>query len=127
MAPTTRLQTRLGDEKRALYPGPYDTPKKTQFFQDYDRDHRLKPLGVLYRDAGVRSPIARRWLRQRRELGPEAYRSTRKRSNILGRRSEIFKEVYKHLVSTANPVRYQTLECNIEFHDLPIKRRALTV
>ena len=32
----------------------------------------------------------------------------------------------EHLVSTANPVRYQTLEYNIEFHDLPIKRRALT-
>ena len=126
MAPTTQMQTRLDDEKRALHPGEYDTPRKTQLFHDYDREVGSKLLSAIYHEAGVRSPTARRWLRQRKQLGQDVYRKTRKRSNILGRKSKISKKICKHLVSTENPVRDQTLECNIEFHHLPVKRRALT-
>ena len=126
MASTTRLQTRLGDEKRALYPVPYDTPRKSQFFQAYDSNHGSKPLGVLYRDEGVRSPTARRWLRQRRQLGKEGYRSTRKNAKKRGPKFKVLKEMSKYLVSTANPVKDQSYECNIEFHNLPIKCQALT-
>lgn len=67
---------------------------------------------------------ARRWIKQRENMGSLAYRRTRKMSNKLGRRSKVTKKVCKMLVSPSqNPVRNQPFDAQIEFHNIPVKRR----
>lgn len=55
-----------------------------------------------------------------------ALRSTRKVSKKLGRKSKVTKAMCQMLVDpTRNPVRDQHYEAQIEYHNLPIKRRQL--
>ena len=59
-------------------------------------------------------------------MGVMALRSTRKVSKKLGRKSKVTKAMCQMLVDpTRNPVRDQHYEAQIEYHNLPIKRRQL--
>jgi hypothetical protein len=59
-------------------------------------------------------------------MGDLARRSTRKRSSILGHKSKVSKSTVKMLVSPSqNPVRKQTLEAQIEYHNIPVGKRQL--
>lgn len=72
----------------------------------------------------ISTPCGRKWLRQRTEIGENAYHQTRKLSNTLGRPQEASKEQIQALVDPSkNPYRDQPLEAQINFFQLPIKKR----
>jgi hypothetical protein len=126
MAPTTRSVCR--DTPPIYNPRgtDADTIKKTRFFDAYDSRDPNESLRSIAAQNKTTSPTARRWLKQREIEGTRAYRSTRKRSEILGKRSRISKEQCQILVSPSrNPVRNQLYEAQIEYHQLPVKKRAL--
>ena len=126
MAPTTRDTERITPP-----PGPSsgkeaDTIKRCRFFDYWDRDHNKKSMNVIAREAGTTAPTGRRWLQQRRNMGSMAYRSTRKRSKVLGAKSRISKTTCEMLVNpNKNPVRKARYEAQIEYHHLPIGVRQL--
>jgi transposase len=127
MAPSTRNTTRPStpDSKtKACVP---DSVKKTRFFQAYDRKGPGESCRSISKEFGINHTTGSRWLQERETFGSPAYRTKRKKSMKLGRRSKISKETCRMLVSPSrNPVRDQTLEAQIAYHDLPVKRRQLT-
>ena len=125
MAPTTRRMARASTPECETKAKEHDTPCKTNFFKDYDRDHATTPLTRIAAANKTFARQARRWLDDRRENGDQACRRTRKRSKILGAKSKVSKTKCRELVSTRNPVRDQLLEHQIQYHDLPLKKRAL--
>jgi hypothetical protein len=126
MAPTTRNTVRACTPPRPIEAKEFDTVKKTGFFRDYDRFHGKKTLAQISAENGTTDRTARRWLKQRCEIGSPAYRHTRKRSKVLGRRSRVSKETCKMLCSPSrNPVRDQQYEAQIAFHNIPVEKRQL--
>ena len=126
MPPITRSQ-------RAQTPSPQrsrgtqaDTIQKVRFFNIWDERASHDSLSSICRDIDIPRPTARRWLRQREQLGSPAYRRTRKLSQRLGKPSTVSDETCKLLVSPSrNPVRDQLYEAQIEYHHLPIQKRQL--
>jgi hypothetical protein len=126
MAPTTRHRSRITPP-----PGPSegieaDTIKKTRFFQAYDKEYTSKSLRAIARDESTTERTARRWLKQRENIGSLAYRYTRKLSKKLGRPSKVTKSMCKILVDPAkNPIRNQPYEAQITYYKIPVQRRQL--
>ena len=126
MAPTTRFTSRETPPPKGTKGCEADTVKKSRFFNAYDERISHDSLRSISSDFGITHPCARKWLQQRDELGSPAYRSTRKRSKILGRQSRVSKEQCQMLVSPSrNPVRDQLYEAQIKHHGLQIKTRQL--
>ena len=126
MAPSTRLTERPSTPTKRRAPIPADTLKKTKFFQAYDARIASETLESISSDFSIHHTTGTRWLRDRELYGSKAYRRTRKRSEILGRKSRVSKETCKLLISPSrNPIRDQTYEAQIKYHDIDIKPRAL--
>jgi hypothetical protein len=125
MAPTTRRAARERTPPRQRHVGEYDTIEKDRFFDAYDREHGVKSILTIALESGTTEPIAKRWLRDRRENGREAHRHTRKRSKVLGHKSRVTKEQCQCLVSPSNPVRDQLLEAQIDYFEIGVKPRQL--
>jgi DDE superfamily endonuclease len=126
MAPTTRRTQRITPPPGPTREREADTVKKTWFYSVYDKDHSFKSLRQIAHDEKTPESTARRWLKQRDNIGSLAYRSSRKRSTKLGRQSKVTKSVCKMLVSPSqNPVRDQPYDAQIAFHNIPVQRRQL--
>ena len=125
MAPHTRQKTALFAEIEASKPKPYDTPKKARFFNAYDNAGPRPILTRVCDQQEIHRETGHRWLRERKEYGPDAVRKSRGRSEILGRKSRVTKAQCKFLVSKKNQLRDQLLECQIANYDIPVKKRAL--
>src|SRR5277367_590794 len=126
MAPHTRSQRLETPPPQRLRGTQADTIQKGRFFNAWDARDATDTLGAICKVAETTEPTARRWLKQREQLGSPALRRTRKLSNRLGRRSKVSDETCQMLVSPSrNPVRDQLYEAQIEYHHLPIKARQL--
>jgi hypothetical protein len=126
MAPSTRSINRETTPVGQLPRCEADTLKKKHFFDAYDEHYPSKSLRLISRENQVHVSTASYWLRQRNQLGSPAYRHTRKKSQILGRRSKVSKEQCKQLVSPSrNAVRDQRYEVQIQHHNLDISVRQL--
>jgi hypothetical protein len=102
----TRSRNRAKTPERPSDRPQYDTIKRTSFFRDWDKLHLEKNIDEIAAEHDIDGSTGRRWLKQRRELGSPAYRRTRKKSEKLGRKSQVSREECKMLVSpTRNPVR----------------------
>jgi hypothetical protein len=127
MAPSTRATARPSTPERAIPRLERSTKRRIRFFHDYDRDHGSVPFPAICAVNGIARPTGYNWLQQRKTIGSPAYYHTRKLSKVLGHQSRVSKSTCKMLVSPSrNPVRDQLLEAQIEFHNLPIKRRQLS-
>ena len=126
MPPITRSQARQTTPDRSIERCEYTTTKKMRFFQAYDERHGQESMRSIAASQQVTKTTASRWLHERDQFGSPVYRKTRRLSNKLYHPEKVTKETYKMLVSPSrNPVRNQTYEAQIAFHELPIKRRAL--
>ncbi|PMD43853.1 hypothetical protein L207DRAFT_552337 [Hyaloscypha variabilis F] len=98
MALTTRRTSRITPP-----PGPSsghkaDTIKKTKFFHAYDKEISFKSLRQIVKDEFTIKSTARRWLKQRENMGTLAYRHTRGRLGKLRKPLKITKVMCKKLV-----------------------------
>jgi hypothetical protein len=126
MAPSTRSTVRPSTPPNRIEVCEATTRKRTRFFEAYDTRHEHESLRSIAADKSIPKSTASRWLHEREQIGSPAYRRSCRRSEILGRRSKVSKDIYKMLVSPSkNKVRDQPYEAQIEFHHLPIKKRAL--
>ncbi|PMD18510.1 hypothetical protein NA56DRAFT_245081 [Hyaloscypha hepaticicola] len=124
MAPNTRRTSRHTPPRGTEEGIQANTIKKIRFFHAYDKEISFKSLRHMASEEHTDEGTARRWIKQRENMGSLAYRRTRKMSNKLGRRSKVTKKVCKMLVSPSqNPVRNQPFDAQIEFHNIPVKRR----
>lgn len=126
MPPTTRSKKRAFTPERTIERCEHSTRKRIRFFEAYDTRYPAESLPALAAEKHIPQRTASRWVRERTQIGSPAYRRTRKRSEKLGRREKVLKETYKILVSPSrNPVRDQLYKAQIEYFNLPIKKRAL--
>lgn len=100
--------------------------KRVRFYDAWDKRSPTRSLRALEREFGLTHPNGQRWLDQRTALGSPAYHRTRKLSDNLGPHPKVSADTCKMLVSPSrNKVRDQQLEAQIEYHKLPVKKRAL--
>lgn len=126
MAPSTRLNDRPTPPTASKIVREATTTKKTRFFDAFDTRFQNESTRSICRDLHVSTPIARRWLRQRRKIGQNAYRRTRNSSLRLGRPLAITEKQLQMLISPSkNPVRNQAYEAQIAYYRIPLKKRAL--
>ncbi len=126
MAPITRSRTSPSTPPHTTRTSESDTRKKSRFFEAYDRRHASESLRTISAEFNIHHTTGSKWLYERDLYGSPAYRRMRKRSIKLGRQSQVSAETCKMLVSPSrNPVRNQLYEAQIEYHHLPIKKRAL--
>lgn len=126
MAPSTRHTNRASTPPSRPRACESDTPKTNRFFQAYDTRDASESITSISKDIGITHPTGLKWLRERELLGSPAYRRTRKMSLKLGRRPKVSKEPCQMLVSPSrNPVRNQLYEAQIQYYNLPVKKRAL--
>ncbi len=92
MAPSTRFTERPSTpiKPRAFIPA--DTLKKTKFFQAYDSRIASETLESISSEFSIHHTTGTRWLRERELYNSKAYRRTRKRLKILGRKLKVLKE-----------------------------------
>ena len=121
MAPITRSKSYKTPPQSPSKVCEADIIKKTAFFHAYDTRQPGKSLAAIARECNTTSPSARRWLRQRTQIGSPVYRHTRKRATRLGRPPKLQESTFKMLVSPSqNPVRDQLYEAQIEYHKLDV-------
>jgi hypothetical protein len=126
MAPSTRNTDRITTPSKRTNGCEADTPKKSAFYRAYDTRDASQSIRSLARDFQVANSTALNWLHDREINGSPAYRHIRRRSDKLGRRSQVSAETCKMLVSPSrNPIRTQTYEAQIEYYNIPIKKCAL--
>lgn len=126
MAPKTRAQGPTTPERDLPRLLPRSTRTRTRFFDAFDQEYPSRSLAAIGHDFGIDQTTAGRWVRKRAEFGSPAFRRTRKLSTRLGRPSTVSKETCEMLVSPSrNPVRNQSYEAQIAYHNLSIKKRAL--
>lgn len=126
MAPPTRTDPFRTPSPQPLAGGEATTIRRCRFFDALAREGGSKSLRRISADCNISEACGRKWKAQLANLGPEAKRRTRKRSQILGRKSKVTKSMCKMLVSPSrNPVRKQLYNAQISYHNLPIKERQL--
>lgn len=126
MAPITRSKSYKTPPQSPSKVCEADIIKKTAFFHAYDTRQPGKSLAAIARECNTTSPSARRWLRQRTQIGSPVYRHTRKRATRLGRPPKLQESTFKMLVSPSqNPVRDQLYEAQIEYHKLDVHPRTI--
>lgn len=120
MAPTTRSTFRFTTPPSETRQEA-TTVRRTRFFSTYDARKDYDSLRRIAKDERVPESTARNWIQQRQYLGSPAYRHTRKQSAArLGRPSKITKKQCQVLVSPSNPVRDQTYEVQLAYHDIQV-------
>ncbi|KAH7370668.1 hypothetical protein BKA65DRAFT_488999 [Rhexocercosporidium sp. MPI-PUGE-AT-0058] len=126
-APRTRGNDRFTPPPEPDHGFPASTRKRTRFFNAFDRDHDSKSFRQICRDEHVKPTTGLRWKRQRENMGHMAMRTTRGVSKKLGRRSKVTRAMCQMLIDPKrNPVRDQLYEAQIEYFNLPVKRRQLS-
>lgn len=122
----TPTQSREDTPDREIHHHEATTTKKTRFYEAWDTRHGAETHKAIGADLGVTRSTASRWLKERTQIGSAAYRRTRKRSNILGRRRLISKESCLLLVNPAkNPVQNQHYEAQMKYHKIKGSARTL--
>lgn len=102
------------------------TTRKSRFIDALSRSAGSKSLRSIAAQCQIHESTGRKWKKQWEAMGAGAKRRTRPISTVLGHRSKVSKSTCKMLVSPSrNPVRKQTLDAQIEFHNIPIKTRQL--
>ena len=102
------------------------TPKRHDFYRDFDKDGTTKSMRAIYRDNNIDESTGRLWKKQRENFGSMAVRRTRTISKRLGRPSKILKSTCKMLVDPRyNPVCKQPYEVMIQYFNLPVGKRQL--
>ena len=101
MALTTRRTTRITPPPGPLEGKEADIIKKTRFYDAWDKDHNEKSMRQICREIGTSEGTGRLWKKQRETMGSLAYRSLRKRSTKLSRRSKVTKSICKMLIDPA--------------------------
>lgn len=125
-APRTRANDRFTPPPQSDYNHPATTRKRTRFFAAVDKNAGAIPFRKLCELESVNHTTGLRWMDQRKNMGNLAMRSTRKVSQKLGRQSKVTKKMAQMLVNPKlNPVRDQLYEAQIEYHQLPVKKRQL--
>ena len=102
-----------------------DTIKRSRFFEAWDSRQEGESLRSFVDHYPIARSTASDWLKLRDEIGDAAYRTTRRRSDKLGRKSKVSKELAKFIVSNENPYRKEPLEVNIEEHNIGVQPRQL--
>ncbi|KAL2038036.1 hypothetical protein N7G274_009256 [Stereocaulon virgatum] len=126
MAPSTRLPNRSTPPPDRYIVREADTVKRTRFFDAFDARSKDESILSICKDLQVTTPTARRWLRQRNLIGQTAYRRTRKISLRLGRPFSVSQNQLEMLISPSqNPVRNQTYEAQLDYHNIPLSKRGL--
>lgn len=91
-----------------------------------ERERGTRSRRAIAADCGISESTARDWDRKYKEMGSLAFRRTRPRSAILGRKSKVTKAMCKLIVSpTRNPIRKQPYEVQIPYFKLPVQKRQL--
>ena len=105
----------------------YDTIRRTRFFNAFDSAKIGASVGSIARLPHVNIPpsTARRWLKQREKLGNEAFRRTRRRSSILGRRSMVSASVLDTITNQEDPIHEKSYADQVAELELPCKPRTL--
>jgi transposase len=125
MAPTTRSKVQEpGTPEKSTRPQ-YSTPKKSRFYKNYEQNHGRKSMAAICREEDISRDTGYRWINDKKELGQEADRTTRKKSKVLGRHSRVSKDQCKWLCNISNPDRFEPLDVQIENNNISIKPRAL--
>ena len=103
------------------------TPAKTKFYDALDRDSASKSFRQIARETAPSYSTACRWKKDRIAIGSPSYRRLRTRSAKLGRPPIINPSITRKLIDPAkNPVRDQTLEAQLEFHNIHAHPKTLT-
>jgi hypothetical protein len=97
IAPTTRRITRITPPLGPQAHQEADTIRKTRFYDALGQEYGQKSIRKISLENGNAEGTGRLWAKQRESLGVRAYRSRRKSSSKLGRRSKITPEVCKML------------------------------
>ena len=114
MAPSTPSRKRPREESNDSNHKVPDTIKRTRFFEAWDTRELGESLRSFIQHYSIARSTANDWLNQRDELSDQAYRTTRKTSDKLGRKSRISKEQCKFIVLKENPLYKEPIEYNIE-------------
>ena len=97
----------------------YNTPKKAQFYNDYDMRSQNTSIREVERKNNIGHATALRWIKERQILGSPAKRGLRKKSLTLGRKSQVSREQCQTLINPeTNPVRDQHYEAQIEYFNM---------
>lgn len=126
MAPPTRLQPFRTPSPEPLAGYEATTRRKCKFFDALLDSKGLIPLARISARCGISEACGRKWKEDWFNMGSEAKRRLRRRSQILGRKSKVTKAICKLLCSPSrNPVRKQPYEAQIEYHKIPVGPRQL--
>lgn len=102
------------------------TEKKRPFFSHYEEHAGILSTAQIARDSDVKTPTARRWLREHDTLGSAGTWQTRKLSIRLGRKSQVTDEMCKMIVSPSNPVCEQLPEVNLDLPRYTCQKGSIT-
>ncbi|KAF2174545.1 hypothetical protein K469DRAFT_707336 [Zopfia rhizophila CBS 207.26] len=126
MAPPTRLDPFRTPSPEPLAGREATTRRKCKFFDALTSSKGLIPLCRISAKCGISESCGRLWKDQFMNMGSEAKRRLRPRSEILGRTSRVSKSMCKMLCSPSrNPVRKQPYKAQIAYHNLPVGKRQL--
>ena len=126
MSRTTRSKYYPSTPKRSQRRREASTSKKSRFFDALDRSGGRKSFRTLAKEYAPSLTTAHRWKTQRQHIGSPSYHRTRRLSEKLGRRPIVTKDVCQMLIDPRkNPIRDQTYEAQISFHNLGVKKHAV--
>lgn len=83
----------------------HDTTKRMRFFQAWEDRNPEDGVKTIANLPGIRVPpgTARGWLKTLEYMGEEAFRTQRKRSNLIGRPTKVSAQDLKRLTDQNNP------------------------
>lgn len=117
--PETRMRNYRANTPPTAKRREFDTPRKAQFYHDYDMRLPGTSIRQVERNNDIRHATAARWLKERQILGSPARRRSRKRSSLLGPHFQVSKEQCQDLINPdKNPVRDQQYEAQIKYHNI---------
>ncbi|KAH8585433.1 hypothetical protein B0O99DRAFT_749035 [Bisporella sp. PMI_857] len=126
MAPPTRSHPYRTPSPDLLHSKNATTRRKTKFFNALAHNPEKKSNRAICKDCGISEGTGRYWKKEYQSVGERAKKPMRNKSSVLGRKSRVDKSICKMLCSpTRNPVRMEQYEAQIEYYNLPIKKRQL--